>query len=259
VVLAVAFTALMVVIWFYRLYRRSWLKLVTGLLPLGVPLLIGAIAFAWYNWARFGSLSETGFSYAMAGPYLQKHLNELFLPEYTFQNLYNYLLHPFIVEQSFPFLYAIRGMTENVLPWQALPEFYSAQAITGILWAAPFTIFASVPIVRLLKQLFKKNRADPGEDSQAFPLHWITLSLTGSFLLSFGCLLVFFWAAMRYADDFMPVLTLLSIIGFWQGSASLQDSKKGKVFTVLGTTLAGLSIVVSILLALSYFFTNNLL
>lgn len=258
-VLPVIFMTLMVVYWFYKLYQRSLLKFVSGLMPLGMPLMIGAIAFAWYNWARFGSISETGFNYAMAGPNLQAHLNELFLPTYIFQNFYNYLLHPFTVEGTFPFLYATRGLTEDILPWRPLPEFYSAQAVTGVLWAAPFTILASVPIIRLLKQLFKKNRADPGDDLMAFSLHWITLGLAGSFLLSFGCLLFFFWAALRYAEDFMPMLTLLSILGCWQGYQSLRDSKKGKVFVSLGTALAGISIVAGILLALSYFFTNNLL
>ncbi len=258
-VFPVVFMTLMVIAWFYKLYRRSLLKLIAGLIPLGTPLVFGAVVFAWYNWARFGSISETGFTYAMAGPYLQEHLNELFLPAYTFQNLYNYLLHPFVVEGSFPFLYAIRGLAENVLPGQALPEFYSAQAITGVLWAAPFIVFAIIPAVQLSKHFFRKNKIDPSEEFQMFSLHWITLSLTGSFLLSFGCLLVFFWAAMRYAEDFMPMLTLLSIIGFWHGYQLLQDPPKGKVFAILGTALAGISIFVGMLLALSYFFTNNLL
>jgi hypothetical protein len=64
---------------------------------------------------------------------------------------------------------------------------------------------------------------------------------------------------MRYAEDFMPALTLLSLIGFWHGYASLQNSKRGKVFASLGIILAGISIIIGILLALSYFFTNNLL
>jgi hypothetical protein len=259
-VFPVVFMTLTVIAWIYKLYGRSLLKLITGLMPLGIPLALGAVAFAWYNWARFGSIAETGFNYAMAGPYLQEHLNELFLPAYTFQNLYNYLLHPFIVEASFPFLYASRGLTENALPGIALPKFYAAQAITGILWAAPFTIFAIAPIVQLLKQLFKRNTAGPGEGSQMFSFHWITFSLAGSFLLSFGCLLVFFWAAMRYQEDFIPTLTLLSVIGFWQGYQSFsQDTQKRKMFAIFGTVLAGTSVLVGIFLALSYFFTNSLL
>ncbi|HSK88523.1 MAG TPA: hypothetical protein VK880_09215, partial [Anaerolineales bacterium] len=257
----IAFMTLMVVLWFYKLYRQSLLKFVTGLVPLGLPLIVGAAAFAWYNWARFGSISETGFTYALAGPYLQEHLHELFLPVYSFQNLYNYLLNPLSTRQAFPFLYAVRGAFEEILPWQTLPEIYSAQAITGILWSAPFSMFAVVPVFMALKQLFRRDQTNhSNEHTRAAAFHWIRTSLIGSCLLAFGCLMAFFWTAMRYAEDFMPALTLLGIIGFWHGYRSLaQDSKKGKMFTICGTTLAGISVVIGILLALSTYFTNGLL
>jgi hypothetical protein len=222
--------------------------------------MIGAIAFGWYNWARFGSISETGFNYALAGPNLRAHLNELFLPAYSFQNLYNYFLNPFAVKQAFPFFYPLRGVVEEIFPWQDLPAFYAAQSITGVLYAAPFTVFAVIPIIKLLKRLFNKNQerllnADPN----MAVFNWITTSLIGSFLFPFICLLMFFWAAMRYAEDFMPTLTLLSIVGFWQGyQATPESSNKGKMYTTVGLILAGLSIITGTLLALSIYSTSGL-
>jgi len=260
-VFPIAFMTLMVVTWFYKHYQGAWLRLVTGLIPLGAPLLLGAAAFGWYNWARFGSISETGFTYALAGPYLQKHLNELFSPVYIFQNSYNYLLNPLTVQQSFPYLVAIRGRLKEILPWQVLPEIYSAQALSGLLWAAPFTVFAIIPAIVVAKRLFRKRQADQSnEDPEAVSLGWIMTGLLGSSSLAFTCLLAFFWAAMRYAEDFMPVLTLLSILGFWQGYRSLvRDPKKGKMFAILGVSLAGISVIAGVLLALSNLFTNGLL
>ena len=259
-VFPIIFMTLMVFLWFYRTYAGSVLRLATELMPLGLPLMIGAVAFGWYNWARFGSISETGFNYALAGPNLQAHLNELFLPAYSFQNLYNYLLNPFRVEQLFPFFYPLRGVVEEIFPWQDLPEFYAAQAITGVLYAAPFTVFAVIPIIKLLKRLFNKSQknllnADPNKAI----FNWITTSLTGSFFFSFVCLLMFFWAAMRYAEDFMPTLTLLSIVGFWQGyQAASENSNKGKMYTTVGLILAGLSIIPGTLLALSIYSSSGL-
>lgn len=260
-VFPIIFMTLMVVYWFYKTYRGSPLKLITGLISLGLPLLVGAIAFAWYNRARFGSITETGFSYALAGPNLQAHLNELFLPVYSFQNFYNYLLNPFALKPSFPFFFSVRGLTASVLPGLALPEIYSAQAITGFVWAAPFTVFAVLPVTKLLKQFFKKN---PGrrstEDPGTTSFNWITGSLIGAFLFSFLCLLMFFWAAMRYAEDFMPSLTLLSILGFWQGYQSAsQHPNKGKMYIAVGLILAGLSIIIGTFLALSIYSTSGLL
>jgi hypothetical protein len=223
--------------------------------------MIGAIAFGWYNWARFGSISETGFNYALAGPNLRAHLNELFLPTYSFQNLYNYFLNPFAVKQPFPFFYPLRGVVDEIFPWQGLPEFYAAQAITGVLYAAPFTVFAVIPVVKLLKRLFNKNQESLLDaDPNMAIFNWITTSLTGAFLFSFLCLLMFFWAAMRYAEDFMPTLTLLSIVGFWQGyQASSQNPIKGKMYTAAGLILAGLSIIFGTLLAFSIYSTGGLL
>ena len=65
---------------------------------------------------------------------------------------------------------------------------------------------------------------------------------------------------MRYVEDFMPALTLLSIIGFWQGYQLLsQDPKRGKTYATLGVILAGVSILAGTLLALSIYFTSGLL
>ena len=254
-VFPVIFMALMVIYWFLRIHSKSLVKLAFGLIPLGLPLFIGVAGFGWYNWARFGSILETGFTYQLAAPYLQKHLDELFSLAYIFQNLYNYLLNPLSIEQSFPFLYPVRGIITEIFSWPALPELYTAQAITGFLYTTPFTVFAIIPAARVLKKLFRKNQTDDSnEDLKTASLNWITTSLIGSFMLPFASLLAFFWAAMRYAEDFMPALILLSILGFWQGYELLSQSpKKGKIYVILGAVFAGISIVNAALLALSIY------
>lgn len=258
---AVMFMIFMIVYWLFKTRDGSFLGVLRKLVALGVPLFIGALGFGWYNWARFGSFVETGFTYQLAAPYLQKHMNELFLPGYILQNLYNYLLNPFTIKQDFPFFYPIRGRLEELFVGQALPQFYTAQAITGFLYAVPFVVFAIIPIALLMKQFFRRDRVkEPAQNSNMLPLNWIITSLVGSFALPFTSLLAFFWAAMRYAEDFMPALILLSIIGFWQGYQFLfQSPRKGTIYTSLGVTLAGLSIVSAILLALSIFFSSGLL
>jgi hypothetical protein len=165
------------------------------------------------------------------------------------------------VEQLFPYFYPLRGVVEEIFPWQDLPEFYAAQAITGVLYAAPFTVFAVKPVIKLLKRAFNKNQESPLDaDRNLAIFNWITTSLIGAFLFSFLCLLMFFWAAMRYAEDFMPTLTLLSIVGFWQGyQAAFPNPNKGKMYTAVGLILAGLSIITGTLLALSIYSTSGLL
>ncbi|RPJ27463.1 MAG: hypothetical protein EHM33_07955 [Chloroflexi bacterium] len=259
-VFPVIFMTVMVVYRIFKIPGQSFIKHAGSFIPLGLPLFIGAVGFGWYNWARFGSVLETGFTYQLAGPYLQKHMNELFSPNYIFQNLYNYLFNPFILDQQFPFIHPARGLVETILPSQVLP-FYLAQSITGLLFSAPFTIFAAPPVSTSLKQWFKKTQTnDPGKDTATTSLNWIVISLFGSFLLTFISLLTFFWSAMRYMEDFMPALVLLSIVGFWHGYQSLsQHPNKGKMYAILGIILSGVSIVAAISLALSVYFTNGLL
>ncbi len=260
-VFPVLFMMLMVVYLLFRIQGRTFLRFMGEVIPLGLTLLMGAAGFCWYNWARFGSFLETGFTYQLAAPYLQKHMNELFLPGYTFQNLYNYLFHPFAVKPSFPFLYPVRGIIQQIFPWPGLPELYTSQAITGLLCAVPFIVFAGIPILLLVKRSFRKSQAkDSSEHPEAASLHWITISLIGSCVLPFLSLLVFFWAAMRYVEDFLPALLLLSIIGFWQGYQLLpRTPRQGKIYATLGTVLAGASIIMATFLALSIYFTNGLL
>jgi hypothetical protein len=253
-VFPVAFMTLMVITWFFRQHGRAPLRVLAEMIPFGLPLLVGAVGYCWYNWARFGSFLETGLTYQLAAPYLQQHMNELFLPGYIFQNLYNYLLNPFTIEPYFPFLYPVRGVIQEILPWHLLPGFYTSQSITGILCTVPFTLFAILPILILVQQLAGKRQACPAGPAHTSELRWIILSLTGSVALPFLSLLAFFWAAMRYAEDFMPALLLLSIIGFWQGYRVFAPHvKRGRIYVTLGTILAGVSIVIAALLALSIY------
>jgi hypothetical protein len=83
-------------------------------------------------------------------------------------------------------------------------------------------------------------------------MHWVIAALGGSFLAAFGFLMVFFWAAMRYMEDFMPSLITLSVIGFWFGCHYLSKRPvESRWFIALGVLLAVVSISISTLLAIS--------
>jgi hypothetical protein len=211
------------------------------------------VGIAWYNWARFGSISETGLYYQLAGPHLQRHYADLFSPVYFLQNAYNYLLNPFMVKPQFPYFYSIRGTAAEVLPFYDLPELYSVQAVTGLLRLVPFTLLAVIPIVAVASARFKKRITGHSEDAHnASLLNWIIISLGGISLSAFLLLQMFFWSAMRYMEDFMPALVLLAVIGFWQGY--LHVSARGfanKLPVFIGVVLAGFSILAGVFISLS--------
>ncbi len=231
--------------------KKSLTEKTVNLLSLGFPFTLGCAALAWYNWARFGSVTETGFSYALAGVDLQLYSAEFFSGSYILQNVYNYLLHPPEFLSKFPFVAMLKGSEIPILPVYAVPQFYVAQPMTGVLYLFPFAVFTIVPLIRWISILFKRNSVEnSSKENNHRILAWAALGLSSSFVVAFSLLIVFFWAAMRYMGDFLPAMTVLSALGFWQGYR-LQNPSAKALYVLLGIMLAGISLLVSTLLAIS--------
>ena len=246
-VILIAFIALMVLIWLFKQSGHSIKSTFPYALAIGMPIAIGFILLGWYNYARFGSVFETGFNYAMAGPYLQKYKSELFLPVYIPQNLYNYLLQPIGIRETYPFLKSTLGRTAPILSFYALPKVYTSDEITGLIYAAPFLFFSAIALLGL-----RKNAKTDDDQNPKALFNWIVISLFGSFIFAFAPLLMFFWLSTRYMMDFMPQITLLSVVGFWQGYDYLKRNTIPKIlYAALGIALALSTIIVSNALGLS--------
>ncbi|MCC7118635.1 MAG: hypothetical protein IT310_08935 [Anaerolineales bacterium] len=242
----------MVCVLFYAWFRERK-NFIQKTLSLTFPLLCGFIALGWYNWARFGSVTESGLYYQLAGLNLQKNYDLLIKPIYLLQNLYNYFLQPFSLSAQFPFVQTEYGQTSPLFSWYALPSFYSSQQTTGLFYTAPFILFTFLP-------LYFKKRTEAGLN--------LTVSLcavsAGTALLFLAC---FFWSATRYLADFTPALFILSVIGFWQGYAAVEQSPRWqRSYTYLSAALICASLTLSALVALSIndarfpiiqFFTGN--
>jgi len=249
---SVAFLLLMVAYWMTKDHRRPLGEL-RKLIPLVSPVVVCLLLLAWYNWARFGSVTETGSYYVLGSRNVQPNYADVSSLWYIMPNLYNYLLHPFKTTSQFPFLYMKSGVENGLWSFTPVPELYYPQPITGILYVFPFALFAAtiarVSRARLSATRSKQNNAV--EDKQAY-LNWIALSLGGAALITLGLVLVFFWAAVRFQEDFLPPLTTLAILGFWRGYESLEQRPVARrIYAILGVILAVASIVVGTLLAIS--------
>ena len=249
VAVPVGFVVLILALWILKINDWS-IKKSTQLIPLGLPLAIGFISLGWYNWARFGSITETGLYYQFAGWNLREHYNELFSQVYIFQNLYNYLFNPIEFTSKFPFVFMSQGSETPIFSFYSLPDIYNAQPITGLLYTFPFAIFSAVPLLGLFfRKRFAQISADADDQTR---LNLIVLGLGGSSLLAFSLLMLFFWAGMRYWGDASPSLMALSVIGFWQGYKYLADKPLlGGLYITVGVFLASMSILLSTLLAIS--------
>jgi len=241
----IGFIIFALTVWIYKT-EVSISKKSIQLLSLALPLLVGFICLGWYNWARFGSVTESGLYYQLAGVNLQEHYRELFSAAYVFQNLYNYLFNAIEFTKNFPFVFLAQGTETPFFSFYSVPAMYYAQPIAGILYTFPFAIFSSMPF---FAAVFKWNAAQNFIDaSERTYLNLILCILYGSFLLAFGFLLLYFWVGIRFLGDVLPALMTLSIIGFWQGYPSLKHSR---LYAVIAGVLASASVLIGILLAIS--------
>ena len=247
-VVPIAVIVILTIGWIVRA-KFMFAQKIIKLLSLGLPLLLGGLALSWYNWARFGSITETGLSYLLAGQDIQKHHSDLFSVSYIFQNLYNYIINPIHFHVSFPFVSMLKGH-KDLLPQGT--QFYYAEATAGLLYLFPFALFAVIPLIAFILNLFPKHSTkNPLEGNHQLPF-WLTMGLTGTFVTAFGLLLTFYWVGRRYTGDFLPALTVLSALGFWQGFQFTENKPFIKrLYAISGILLGCLSVVISILLAIS--------
>jgi hypothetical protein len=225
----------------------------TKVAPLSLPLIVGGVALGWYNWARFGSITETGLSYALAGVNIHKHSTELFSASNTIQNLYNYLFNAPGFTSVFPFVWMLQRSKNITLPLYSSPQYYYAEPMTGLLYLFPFGVFAFIPLIRLLSYLFKGNLETHSLESREHGLiTWVSLNLIISCFTAFLFIMFYFWAGMRHLGDFLPLLTILSLMGFWHGYRfSAHKSLINTMYILFGMILASISIIMGSLLAIS--------
>jgi hypothetical protein len=233
-ILPIAFLTLITLIWAIK-SRRT--KAFTFILTITLPLLLGAASYAWYNYVRFGSVTEFGLRHQLTAYNLYESLDKTFSFAYIPPNLFKTLFNPFERRSnSFPFIWPTRRVASLLGPEMSIScvDCYM-EYITGIFIGSPFVIFA------LIAGLRKKK------DSQ-----WIFISLTGSSLLIFLTMQAFFFTTMRYLLDLIPMLALLSVVGFWQGIHLLQAHRIARLsLATLGIGLCIYTFVVSFLLTIS--------
>jgi hypothetical protein len=225
-----------------------WPQVLTAML---LPFAVSGVALCWYNWARFGSVTEFGYRYQLTLLPFPQHYSEIFSTLYILPNLYNYFLNPFALAGSFPFIKPQYGKTDfgaHIL----LPKIYFSEAVTGLVYTFPFLVLAVFPLFLALlrKPAIQTNVVRQGRDQGA--LRWLQFSLIGVGIVELASLLAFFFATMRYFADTVPALLLLSVLGFWEAYQYFTPRSVARVvFSGVSVILAAMTILTSTLLAIS--------
>jgi hypothetical protein len=247
----IAFGLVVIVLWSAHAFS-SWRQRLLRLVSLGLPLALSVAILGWYNWARFGSVMETGFSYQLAPVLRRNEYRELWDARYVIPNIYNYVLHPPSPVSSFPFVQLARGYEPPAKSILHVPEFYNAQPVTGLVWFVPFAVFAIPSSAAALRMIAPRRFTDGQGADAALTLTWASLVLGVITLGSFAFNTTYFWAGMRYAEDFLPSLSTLAAVGFWGGfrERASQPTLR-RTSTVVAVGLLALSLAGSVLLSLS--------
>ncbi len=250
----VGFMVLMVGIFVFAADRQAVpvFRKALSLAALGLPLVLGAIILGWYNWARFHSVLETGWSYQLNEGNLQYYRAVLFSPRYILPNAFNYLLMPPGTLGASAFIKPALPTGASIFSFIALPKVYYTEPLTGIFFCAPFMLFAALAVSAILPRNKKVvSQAYQGRDLYAF--RWMITSLAGSFLLGFLLIVSYYYVGVRFVADFMPALTVLGTIGFWEGYRFLlhKPSMSRRLYLAAGLALMAVSVVISNLLVFS--------
>lgn len=238
----------------WRLIARSRTTAgIPRLLLFGLPLVVWAAGLAWYNYARFGSVLETGHRYQLTGPALPRDYRQVSSPAYILPNLYNYLLRPLAFDKNeFPPVSA-PYIAESMWPRFIQPpeNYYYSEPVAGLLTTVPAVMLGLLPLLTLAsrfwdwlnerKPLPPASPAPPGSDL----VWWL---VAGGCVLTFAPLLIFISSTMRYLADVAPLAAVLAAMGTWWGLArcSARPGLRG-VFILAALALAAAAIYFSLL------------
>jgi len=244
----------------WYLLQRSQLQKrgkIFSLSALLIPFAAGLGGLGWYNKIRFGSLFEFGNRYQLSGINVHAIYDQVFSPANIPINLHNYFLNPFRTLSTFPYIKPDWGGRFIFFPINSSPEYYSEQ-VSGLLLTTPYILLAVIPIVYLLRLalqhfrqvLIKKPAPHSNVDDRL--LNWTTITLSGTCLMAFGPVLLFIAGTMRYLADVIPLLIVISTLGFWMAVRHYDEKTPARgrlvLLVVLITTV---SLIVSILLAVT--------
>jgi hypothetical protein len=114
-------------------------------LPLLLPIVLIAGLTAWYNFARFGSLTDFGARY-MLGAWDQRHLPAASLHGLA-DNAWYYFLAPGVYDRYFPFVAAPTWRSIGVFPHLPFLLFACVLVIPAVRSPMPFTAYVAFVVI----------------------------------------------------------------------------------------------------------------
>lgn len=212
----------------FRLMRNK--QALIRLLAFALPPFLALLLIGWYNYARFGSVTEFGFRYQLA---LADYTNFTpFNTRYFLANLHNYFTYPIRLGDKFPYLIPTENISSN-------------ERLSGLLLTSPILFAAILP---LLQQLLVYIKAP--KKKIPFSEVWVILLFGGGFAVMLLTILLYYYPAVRFINDFSPLFWLIMFILIAKAFNDQTDSRVWKAYLVLCIFLGIWSIAASLLLSI---------
>lgn len=216
-VLSVGWLTLMVVWRSWSVFRH---KPVIVFKQVGVflfPILLGGSLLLWYNVARFGNPFETGLSYQLSIPEYPPERSWLFSLKYLVPNSYQYFLRVPLFQAVFPFV-RFPFIKESNWPWFIrLPDHYLYhEPQGGLLSVFPLLLIIPVGLVYTMFEWVRCwRRSGFGRACRMWgsqPEKWMAVSLLGASSLQMSLILLYFFSAIRFQLEYVPVFSLAAVL-----------------------------------------------
>jgi hypothetical protein len=130
---------------------------------------------------------------------------------------------------------------------RAIENTFSNDHITGLLYTTPFFLIILIPLGRLiysgtiLETIHEADRKGlPSEN-------WLALGLAGSSLIMLSIILLYYYPAVRFTEEFLPPMMLLATISLGTNYKIAENSTFRKLYLFFVVALVILSITVSLL------------
>jgi hypothetical protein len=231
--------------------KWSWIKEIITLL---LPLAIWGGGLAWYNYARFGNILETGHRYQLSRPGLPINYSTLFSLNYILPNLYNILARPMVILwHEFPFVftpYIANNMWPKLIFYPRDPNYYYTEPIAGIFISIIASWLVFLPVIGLIREGWNwlHERSVEVVKLQDRPLTtWAGWMVAGAVFCNFAILVVFVTSSMRYEADITPLLTVLIAICIgWASNFFRTQARFRNLILALAVGLCIISIIIGL-------------
>jgi hypothetical protein len=209
-------------------------KRIQVLVALAVPYMALGLLLALYNRARFGSVTEFGTKYQLAGYNMPKY--PAYRVGYVWPNVRDYLFAFPRFEAKWPYVHLkLSSVIGPVSP-------HTNEPVAGALWLFPSIVVGLAMLTAARRRVAEQMRGLIGI---------VVLAAAVSLMVVLAVSLPFNSSTMRYAIDFTPLLVIAGTIGAAAAVATAAGSSRRVVLGTLWMTAAGVSALVGIALVLT--------